>query len=61
MIITARAALERCNAMSGRPRKSPPEEAEEDDDGLELPVDPDEGAPLIPDDDDDGRVVNVPS
>ncbi len=60
MIITARAALERCNAMSGRPRKSPPEEAEEDDDGLELPVDPDEGTPLLPDDDDE-RVVNVPS
>lgn len=30
-----------------------------DDSGLELPVNPDEGLPLIPDDDE--RVVNVPS
>ncbi|MHB1199971.1 MAG: hypothetical protein ACYCZ6_10515 [Polaromonas sp.] len=59
MIITARATLKRCNAPSGRPRKAPPEEADEDDDGLELPVNPDEGTPLIPDDDE--RVVNVPS
>jgi hypothetical protein len=60
MIITARAALKRCHALGSRPRKAPPEEPEEDDDGLELPVSPDEGVPLIPDDDDE-RVVNVPS
>lgn len=59
MIITARADLKRRHALSGRPHKPPPEETEEDDDGLELPVNPDEGAPLIPDDDE--RVVNVPS
>lgn len=43
---------------NGQPRYGPPEEAAEDDDGLELPVEPDEGTPLIPDDE---RVVNVPS
>ncbi len=35
------------------------EEAANDDDALELPVNPDEGGSLIPDDDE--RVVNVPS
>lgn len=59
MMITARPALARVDANHGRPHKGTPEEAEEDDDGLELPVNPDEGAPLIPDDDE--RVVNVPS
>jgi hypothetical protein len=39
--------------------RGPPEEAGDDDDALELPVEPDEGMPLIPDDDE--RVVNVPS
>jgi len=34
------------------------EESGEDDDGLDLPVDPDEGMPLIPDDE---RVIDVPS
>jgi len=43
---------------NGQPRYGPPEEAAEDDEGLELPVEPDEGTPLIPDDE---RVVNVPS
>ena len=38
--------------------KPAPEEDVEDDKGLELPVTPDEGTPLIPDDE---RVVNVPS
>jgi hypothetical protein len=46
-------------AESGKPRHGPPEEAAEDDEALELPVEPDEGMPLIPDDDE--RVVNVPS
>lgn len=42
------------------PRQKPvPEEDTQEDDGLELPVSPDEGAPLIPDDDE--RVINVPS
>jgi hypothetical protein len=34
------------------------EEAAEEEDGLDLPVDPDEGMPLIPDDE---RVIDVPS
>ncbi len=48
------------DADNGPHRKKPePEEDAEDDDGLELPVSPDEGTPLIPDDDE--RVVHVPS
>ena len=35
------------------------EEAADDDNPLELPIDPDEGASLIPDEEE--RVVNVPS
>ena len=35
------------------------EEAADDDNLLELPIDPDEGASLIPDEEE--RVVNVPS
>lgn len=31
------------------PRKGPGEEAQEDEEGLELPVNPDQGTPLIPD------------
>ncbi|SFC48651.1 hypothetical protein SAMN05216344_11928 [Polaromonas sp. OV174] len=31
------------------PRKGPAEEAKEDEDGLELPVNPDQGLPLAPD------------
>ena len=38
--------------------KPAPEPDADDDKGLELPVAPDEGTPLIPDDE---RVVNVPS
>ena len=34
------------------------EETGEEEDGLDLPVDPDEGMPLIPDDE---RVIDVPS
>ena len=40
------------------PRKGPDEESAEDDDGLELPVNPDQGTPLVPDE--DGNVT-VPS
>ncbi len=46
-------------ADNGKPRHGPPEETSDDDEALELPVEPDEGTPLIPDDDE--RVVNVPS
>ena len=34
---------------SHTPRKGPGEEAEEDEEGLELPVNPDQGTPLVPD------------
>ncbi len=37
----------------------PPEGGSEDEEGLDLPVNPDESNPIIPDDDD--RVVHVPS
>ncbi len=37
-----------CQAHAA-PRKGPAEEAGEDDEGLELPVNPDQGTPLIPD------------
>lgn len=40
------------------PRKGPGEETDEDEEGLELPVNPDEGTPLIPDEE---GVVSVPS
>jgi hypothetical protein len=39
------------------PRKGPGEETEEDEEGLELPVNPDQGTPLIPDEEGD---VTVP-
>ncbi|MES2360320.1 MAG: hypothetical protein V4646_00815 [Pseudomonadota bacterium] len=41
-----------------RTPKPASEEADEEDEGLELPVTPDEGSPLIPDEE---RVVNIPS
>jgi len=37
------------------PRKGPGEEAEEDEEGLELPVNPDQGTPLVPDE--EGEVM----
>ena len=45
-------------ANNVQPRHRPPDEAAEDDESQELPVSPDEGVPLIPDDE---RVVDVPS
>jgi hypothetical protein len=44
-------------AYNGQPRNRP-DEAAEDDESQELPVSPDEGTPLIPDDE---RVVDMPS
>lgn len=41
-----------------RPKPPPLDEDGETDEGLALPVEPDEGTPLIPDDE---RVINVPS
>ena len=45
------------HAMPRLPKPAPEPDAD-DEKGLELPVAPDEGTPLIPDDE---RVVNVPS
>ncbi|WP_293605805.1 hypothetical protein [Polaromonas sp. UBA4122] len=58
MLIIARPALRTSAADHGQPRKGPSEETEEDEEGLELPVNPDEGTPLIPDEEGE---VNVPS
>ncbi|MDB5964194.1 MAG: hypothetical protein JWQ72_694 [Polaromonas sp.] len=44
--------------MNRQPKPSP-EDAGEDEQTLDLPVNPDEGMPLIPDDDE--RMVQVPS
>jgi hypothetical protein len=41
-----------------RPKPPPLDEDAEAEDGLALPVEPDEGTQLIPDDE---RVINVPS
>ena len=38
--------------------KSTPDDSADDEQALELPVNPDEGMPLIPDDE---RVVQIPS
>jgi len=46
------------NRAAHTPRKGPGEETAEDEEGLELPVNPDEGTPLIPDEE---GVVTVPS
>ena len=40
------------------PRKGPGEENSEDEEGLELPVNPDEGTPLVPDEEGE---VTVPT
>ena len=45
--------------MSKLPKPASQEEQDvENQEGLELPISPDEGTPLIPDDE---RVINVPS
>jgi hypothetical protein len=47
-------------ALSSLPRHKAPDEAvEEDDEAQQLPISPDEGTPVIPDDDE--RVLDVPS
>lgn len=55
---SARSVLRSSAAVNGQPPHRPPDEAAEDDETQELPVSPDEGTPLIPDDE---RVVDVPS
>lgn len=54
----ANPVLQSSHAGHTLPRKGPGEEAEEDEEGLELPVNPDQGTPLIPDEE---GVVTVPS
>jgi hypothetical protein len=56
--VSARSAFRSGAAHNGQPRHRPPEEAAEEDEAQELPVSPDEGTPLIPDDE---RVLDVPS
>jgi hypothetical protein len=41
--------LQTGHAAHTLPRKGPDEETAEDEEGLELPVNPDEGTPLTPD------------
>lgn len=48
----------RAHALPHKPHKSPSEEDDEDEEGIELPVNPDEGAPLVPDEEGD---VTVPA
>lgn len=55
----ARPILKTSAAGHVQPRKGPSEDVEdEEEEGLELPVNPDEGTPLIPDE--EGKVT-VPS
>ncbi len=55
----AKRALQTGGSDNSRWRTGPSvEESADDEDGLDLPVDPDEGMPLIPDDE---RVIDVPS
>lgn len=59
MHIIARPNLRASAVGPGQPRKGPSEDVEdEEEEGLELPVNPDEGTPLIPDE--EGKVT-VPS
>ena len=56
---SAKRALKTGGVDNSRWRAGPSvEESADDEDGLDLPVDPDEGMPLIPDDE---RVIDVPS
>jgi hypothetical protein len=55
----AKSALKTGDSDTNRWRAGPSvEESADEEDGLDLPVDPDEGMPLIPDDE---RVIDVPS
>jgi hypothetical protein len=58
MTVSARSVPRSSAADNGQPRHRPPDEAAEEDEAQELPVSPDEGVPLIPDDE---RVVDMPS
>lgn len=52
------AALVTSKLEATRPKPPPLDDDTELEEGLALPVEPDEGTPLIPDDE---RVINVPS
>lgn len=59
MATTTKPSLMIVDSNANAPREGPStEEATEEEEGLDLPVEPDEGTSLIPDDE---RVVNVPS
>ena len=56
---SAKSATETSDIDNDHWRNGPSvEETADEEDGLDLPVDPDEGMPLIPDDE---RVIDVPS
>lgn len=55
---TTKPSLMFADANASAPREGPSTEEATEEEGLDLPVDPDEGTNLIPDDE---RVVNVPS
>jgi hypothetical protein len=57
MPVTARVAYITRPVNHGHPHREPLE-GDEDEEGLELPVNPDEGTPLIPDEEGE---VKVPS
>lgn len=54
----ARFSRQSGHAATPSPRKGPGEEEAEDTEGLELPVNPDQGTPLMPDEEGE---VKVPS
>ncbi len=56
---SSRTKPSRTTRTAHKPHRIPVEEPSDDGDPLDLPIEPDEGTPLIPDDDE--RVVNVPS
>ncbi len=56
---TASTRPSRTSRATHKPHRIPVQEPPEDGDPLEFPIEPDEGVPVIPDDDE--RVVNVPS
>lgn len=57
MPVPATAALRTRPVHHGHPHREPAED-DEDQEGLELPVNPDEGTPLMPDEEGD---IQVPS
>lgn len=57
MPVTATAAYMSRPSNHGHPHREP-QEGDEDEEGLELPVNPDEGTPLVPDEEGE---VQVPS